>query len=735
MVAPVQRGFGQAPTILRKAPLGSKQKLAINSMGRAVNEDCRDRSVDLMRPKDGLEAIKILLHTSQTDTFHSAGDHVLSTVFHKLVVQYIDANAVFNSNLCTDECFRDRFFGRLSGQHIKLSYSKFIEGTYPGALGEHHTTTKTLIRGKGDGRADQMLDWLELGVFDALERNVLASMRVTIFVEKPSPANVVEAYTYTFRYLTSTGGLPIGLAGMEVSGLSSKALAVADVQLGVIQIVRRLVLVDQTLPALPDNRFLNIQLFYTDDCPRNYEPLGFEKCVDWTIYFPKDERIKRDTLKIGRLDTGFHEVGLEVTALHCVGIDGDDPEERGELPLDLHYTNRIPGNEGSAVVGEASDTQLATQERVAADRVSALQRMALPHPFTQDSSLVDTQQPNSKLNLNEGAGTSPLVVTPPSLSQAKTLELRQHQAELLSSGRIAGQKMIRKGKPTLTPGGDVVRCQCDWNKDEGDMVHFSERRLLAPLTNRSNRGSDDQILAMMKLLCLIRRAFRIIDKDGYPTSNKDFAKQLHCDAKTATAVTARLVEEGFLTGSPVTSSTGSSQKGMAKYRAVITPDVMSRRAHQYLDPLVNIAQYYSVPAESTSLDYSLNFETLPAPPGASITACKQSTLRFSPAKHMTEPESSTTDDDELAPILSRTSSTRLADECAIPPRLNSKLSAAGEPATTDLSIDGDSTHASLDQAVSSSKRLRSAGTASRVLSRKRVKSSRVIKPIDVAFEQ
>ncbi|KAI9777968.1 MAG: DNA binding protein [Candelina submexicana] len=717
---PAQGGFVQAPKILRKAPLGSKQKLAINSIGKAVNEDCRDRSVDLMRPKDGLEAIKILLHTSL-------------------------ATMCYLRNLCTDECFRDRFFGRLSGQHIKLSYSKFIEGTYPRALGEHHTTTKTLIRGKGDGRADQMLDWLELGVFDALERNVLASMRVTIFVEKPSPANVVEAYTYTFRYLTSAGGLSIGLAGMEVSGLSSKALAVADVQLGVVQIVRRLVLVDQTLPALPDNRFLNIQLFYTDDCPRNYEPRGFEKCVDWTIYFPKDERIKRDTLKIGRLDTGFHEVGLEVTALHCVGIDGDDPEERGELPLDLHFTNNIPGNEGSAVVSDASDTQLATQERVAADRVNALQRMALPHPFTQDSSLVDTQQLNSKLNPADGAVTTPAVVTPPSLSQAKTLELRQHQAELLSSGRIAGQKTIRKGKPTLTPGGDVVRCQCDWNKDEGDMVccDYCETWQHVECYGYSgledsripSLGSDDQILAMMKLLCLIRRAFRIIDKDGYPSSNKDFAKQLHCDAKTATAVTARLLEEGFLTGSPGSSSTGSSQKGMAKYRAVITPDVMSKRAHQYLNPLVNIAQYYSVPAESTSLDYSLNFETLPAPPGASITACNQSTLQSSTAKNMTELESSTTDDDELAPILSRTSPTRLGDECAIPPRLTSKLSAAGEPTTTDSSIDGESTHASLDQAVSSSKRLRSSGTASRVSSRKRVKSSRGIKAIDVAFEQ
>ncbi len=95
-------------------------------------------------------------------------------------------------------------------------------------------------------------------MFDALDRKVLATMRITIFVDKPSPTNIVEAYTYHFKYLVGTGDLPRKLTGMEVSSSSGEALAVADVQQGVIDIVRRLVLVDQTLPALPGVNLLAI---------------------------------------------------------------------------------------------------------------------------------------------------------------------------------------------------------------------------------------------------------------------------------------------------------------------------------------------------------------------------------------------------------------------------------------------------------------------------------------------
>ncbi|KAI9722899.1 MAG: hypothetical protein M1812_001347 [Candelaria pacifica] len=731
MVSHIQYNLGQASKTSRKAPLDSKQKLAVSSIVKAVNDESKDKTVNLMRAEDALEAVKILLHTSL-------------------------ATMCYLRNLCPDECFRDRYFGRLPGQHIKLSYSKFIEGTYPPNIGQHHTTTKTLIRGKSDGRGDQILDWLELGVFDALYRSVLASMRVTLFVDKPSPANVVEAYTYTFKYLNDTGSLPRGLAGMEISGLSSKALAVEDVQLGVIAIVRRLVLVDQTLPALPGEKLL-IQLFYTDDCPRHYEPPGFEKCDDWTIYFPKDERTRQDVLKIGLLETGFHEVGLEVTALRCEGLDSDDPDERGELPSDLHFTNKVPQEACTTVMGDASEPQSASQDKAGADNVQCLHKM-LPrllklHPFSQDNDLVETQQTNDNTNSTDGAETSLLVRKTASLSQDKLLELSQDQAELLSSGRIAGQKTAHKRKPAITPDGDVVRCQCDRNKDEGAMLFcdycetwqhgdcygysgLEDSRI--PIVHACYRcllgKSEGQLLSRMKLLCWIRRGLKVLDEDGYPSSNKDFANLLHCDAKIATAVTARLLEEGFIRASPNAVSKGFGQKGLAKYQVVTTPDIMSKRALQYLDPLVDIAQHYSVSTESTPLDYSLNFETLPAPPDASIVAGNDSILQYSTLERMRKHESNNTDDDELEPILPQISSTRLAGKRAVPPQTTDKLPAAGNPATTVLGNEHDSLHASLDPPVSSSKRPSPPATGSRVSSRKRVKSSRGIEPVDVAFD-
>jgi meiosis-specific protein HOP1 len=92
----------------------------------------------------------------------------------------------------------------------------------------------------------------ELGIFDALKKNYLAALQLTIFENKINPSNVFEAYTFSFKYLGSAKDDSLRLAGMQLEHPAGKA-TVRDVKHGLQLVVRRLVQLSTILPKLPGN--------------------------------------------------------------------------------------------------------------------------------------------------------------------------------------------------------------------------------------------------------------------------------------------------------------------------------------------------------------------------------------------------------------------------------------------------------------------------------------------------
>lgn len=56
----------------------------------------------------------------------------------------------------------------------------------------------------------------------------------------------------------------------------------------------------------PDKRNLGIHLFYTEDCPPEYEPPGFAKSTNDTFKYPFNENWQRETQSCGTMDSGCH---------------------------------------------------------------------------------------------------------------------------------------------------------------------------------------------------------------------------------------------------------------------------------------------------------------------------------------------------------------------------------------------------------------------------------------------
>ncbi|KAJ3331445.1 DNA binding protein, partial [Kappamyces sp. JEL0680] len=63
------------------------------------------------------------------------------------------------------------------------------------------------------------------------------------------------------------------------------------------QLVRRLLTLTQSLEPLPENAYITMRLFYSDNCPIEYEPPSFKPC---TLEYPDNDMVD---IRIGNVAT------------------------------------------------------------------------------------------------------------------------------------------------------------------------------------------------------------------------------------------------------------------------------------------------------------------------------------------------------------------------------------------------------------------------------------------------
>ncbi|BGP22867.1 meiosis-specific protein HOP1 [Rhodotorula toruloides] len=189
---------------------------------------------------------------------------------------------------------------------------------------------KKLKRGTSS-EADKLLDYLEVGATEAIEKGYLHQLVFAIYLDPHEPTDLVESYTFTFSYETDPQGnkkpelvVQDQLSGMVISssmfGHSSRdnTRKEGDVKRQVQQMIKNLITSTQVLDELPRRRFLNVRLFYTDDTPPEYEPPHFRPvAIDVPGYSFSTPTVadEPDFGTLGTVTTGFHGV-----ALHSVSI-------------------------------------------------------------------------------------------------------------------------------------------------------------------------------------------------------------------------------------------------------------------------------------------------------------------------------------------------------------------------------------------------------------------------------
>lgn len=93
----------------------------------------------------------------------------------------------------------------------------------------------------------------EHGIFEALSKNVLDAIQLTILVDENEPQNVLESYTFSFKYTGARGDVNSRLESLSLDpvGCVANMKSAQTARTGMEMIVRRLITLSSFLPTLP----------------------------------------------------------------------------------------------------------------------------------------------------------------------------------------------------------------------------------------------------------------------------------------------------------------------------------------------------------------------------------------------------------------------------------------------------------------------------------------------------
>ncbi|KAI0699230.1 HORMA domain-containing protein [Cytidiella melzeri] len=204
----------------------------------------------------------------------------------------------------------------------------------------------TVSRGYTE-EADKLLDYLENGIFDALQKQYLRSFIFAIYLDNDDPNNIVEAYTFNFRYYNIPGtdiSVPVMSLGDDLMKLSlagdakrsdpvsnatkrGRVPTLGEVKRSLKALIKNLIQATTQMDALPRRRYATFKLYYHDHTPDDYEPPYFragDSQKDKWFFSTHDQGEVPEKCSVGQVQTGWHAVDLRVTSVSAYLPSAED---------------------------------------------------------------------------------------------------------------------------------------------------------------------------------------------------------------------------------------------------------------------------------------------------------------------------------------------------------------------------------------------------------------------------
>ncbi|RCK61048.1 Meiosis-specific protein HOP1 [Candida viswanathii] len=176
--------------------------------------------------------------------------------------------------------------------------SKYFDSVDPD-LNSSYICIKKLRKGASK-TTDTFIDYIETGIYQAIHLKYLKGILFNIHASENTPFQSKESYLFGIDYTRQL-----------VSINDEETISTDSITKNIHALVKRLIVLTQTLDTPTSQRFFTIRLLFNESCPPEYQPPFFQ---DASLIEPNVIRLEADSqgLQIGTLDTGESRASINV---------------------------------------------------------------------------------------------------------------------------------------------------------------------------------------------------------------------------------------------------------------------------------------------------------------------------------------------------------------------------------------------------------------------------------------
>ncbi|XP_057484872.1 meiosis-specific protein ASY1-like [Actinidia eriantha] len=192
-----------------------------------------------------------------------------------------------------------------------------------------------------DAESRRLIDWMEKGVYDALQKKYLKTLLFCVCEAVEGP--MIEEYAFSFSYTSSDSqevSMKINRTGNKKQGGTFKCNSKTEVtpnqmRSSACKMVRTLIQLMRTLDRMPEERTILMKLLYYDDVtPADYEPPFFRSCTEQESHNSWTKNPLK--MEVGNVNSKHFVLALKVKSVldPCEDENDDIQEEDVSLGAD-----------------------------------------------------------------------------------------------------------------------------------------------------------------------------------------------------------------------------------------------------------------------------------------------------------------------------------------------------------------------------------------------------------------
>ncbi|XP_057949581.1 meiosis-specific protein ASY1 [Malania oleifera] len=216
-----------------------------------------------------------------------------------------------------------------------------------------------------DADSRRLIDWMEKGVYDALQKKYLKTLLFCVCEAIGGP--MIEEYAFSFSYSNSDSQevmMNINRTGNKKQGGAFKCNSTAEVtpnqmRSSACKMVRTLVQLMRTLDRMPEERTILMKLLYYDDVtPADYEPPFFKSCTVEEAQNPWAKSPLK--MEVGNVNSKHFVLALKVkSVLDPCEDENEDVQE--DVSLGADSVERDEYSESDTEVNQSQQDQFVVQ--------------------------------------------------------------------------------------------------------------------------------------------------------------------------------------------------------------------------------------------------------------------------------------------------------------------------------------------------------------------------------------